>query len=284
MKVILKLLAGVLIIMYSLTNTGYVVHADLIWTPEDDFYQKHSEDCEKLNRSYTANGPEGEIVLWKSPVSKKKVASFENGSVFNVEYIYTDKKEHSWGIVETVQGNGWLRMEELVLVYDNISFCEQHESEFQPYNGEFDAYVVEEPILLWTYPGSGKTYGTISELDQLHSFVYVYTDEEGRQWGYYAFKLKLKDNPKSELGNSASWVCLTDPTNKDLPVIEYESADSSVTKQPSEHIQLSDRTKSNQVGNGKNEVILYLGIPVAILLVTTMILIWIFWRKDRKHR
>lgn len=281
MKTLVKLFTGVVIIFCVIANTGNIAHADLIWTPDDEFYEKHSDECERLERSFTANGPEGEIVLWKSPSSKKKVAAFENGYEFYVDYIYTDKKEHQWGIVQTVQGSGWLRMEELLFIYDNIAFCEQHESEFQAYNGEFDDYIVEEPVLLWTYPGSGKVNGKIFELDDLHSIEYVYTDQEGRQWGYYAFTDTV--NRKKRWGYSAAWICLTDPTNDKLPISKYEITPDIINIQPSERPQQLDTTQAEHIFDKDNtSIILYLGIAVAILLITTAILIRIFWKKDKK--
>ena len=46
---------------------GLCVRADVIWEPEDSFYKKHSEECVYVNRLYTANGPDGEVILYKSP-------------------------------------------------------------------------------------------------------------------------------------------------------------------------------------------------------------------------
>lgn len=281
MKAILKLLAGLIIIFCTLTNTGYVAYADLIWTPDDEFYEKHSDECVRVERSFTANGPEGETVLWKSPGSKKKIATFENETEFYVEYVYTDKKEKQWGIVQTVQGSGWLRMEELLFIYDNIAFCEQHVSEFRAYNGEFDDYVVEEAILLWTYPGSGKTNGKISEFDNLHSIQYVYTDQEGRQWGYYAFTDTVNWNRR--WGYSAAWICLTDPINDKLPVIKYEITPDIIDVQPYKQPQQPGQTQAEQGFDKDNSsIILYLGIAVITLLVATAVLIRIFWKKDKK--
>ena len=46
------------------------VHADSIVLPDGDpFFDRYGDDCEYLQRTYTANGPDGYVSLYKSPLS-----------------------------------------------------------------------------------------------------------------------------------------------------------------------------------------------------------------------
>ena len=82
--------------------------ADLIWTPDDDFFEKHYEECEQLLRNYTANGEEGYVEIKKDPLSKETIENVKNGEEFYVSFTYTDKKGRVWGVVEYDDSTGWI--------------------------------------------------------------------------------------------------------------------------------------------------------------------------------
>ena len=54
--------------------------ADVIWEPEDSFYQKHAEECQLLQRSFYTNGPEGYVNFYRSPDSSAVTGQMENGT------------------------------------------------------------------------------------------------------------------------------------------------------------------------------------------------------------
>jgi len=269
MKVITKGILGLFtMLLFTIIASG-IVHADLIFEPNDDFYYRHSKDCENVERNFTANGPKGNIIVWESPESDKKVDTYVNGTKFSVSYTYTDENNKTWGLVTTNDYTGWVKMKETRVVYDVISFCEEHKGEFQDYKNEFDDYIIGDPIVLWSYPGSGEVTGKIDKLFTNFNFVYVYTDENGQKWGYCADT--STNHWKSRWGYQANWICISDPTNELLPVIE--------PKQPS-IIPTSPANQASNTSEGQgNSGIIFLTIAVALLILITAIVIRVNWKK-----
>jgi hypothetical protein len=275
LKNVTKCIIGFLFCSFLMIVTCREVRADIIYEPEDDFYRSHAGQCESVERHYTANGADGNVTLWKSPESKKKVITYENGTDFYVLYTYTDKKDTVWGIVEVREEGsfqplctGWIRMKDVVVVYDNISFCEEHKKEFEGYNGEFDHYEVDAPIILWSFPGSGVISGKIDELDDYHSIIYTYMDADSRLWGYYAFT--DAGNWRAKWGYAADWICLSDPTNENIPTVKLD--------QPT-IIPPSMDEEDTDISNG-NTAFVFLGIAVGLLVVVTAVFIRVFWKKN----
>ena len=66
------------------------VRADVIWEPQDDFYEKHRSDCTHVGRQFIADGPDGKVILYKSPESVKEVATWENGYKVWISFTYED--------------------------------------------------------------------------------------------------------------------------------------------------------------------------------------------------
>jgi hypothetical protein len=236
------------------------VKADLIWTPNDDFFEKHYEECEQLGRSYTANGEDGYVELRKDPLTKETVENVKNGAEFFVSFTYTDKTDQVWGVVEYDDSTGWISMEDLTIIYDNISFMEEHKDEIKAYQGEFDDIDLgEEPIQFYQYPGSGTSISAIEIKEDKPEFSNTYEDTEGRLWGYIAYHLAHR-----------GWICLSDPTNANI---------SSSKEQPEITIippttELPDPAKSAV----SMEVILIVVLVVAVVLGTA-VSIRVFWKK-----
>ena len=76
------------------------VSADIIWEPEDMFYNDHASECTYVNRAFTANGPDGIVIVYKNPESPQKVTQLENGTVIYISYTYQDSDGILWGIYE----------------------------------------------------------------------------------------------------------------------------------------------------------------------------------------
>ena len=236
------------------------VQADIIWTPNDDFFNAHYEECEQLERSYTANGEKGYIAIKKNPNSKETVANKENGTEFYVSFTYTDEKDRVWGVVEYDDSTGWILMEELVVIYDDVSFLEEHKNEFQAYQGEFDDYVPEEePVQFYQYPGSGASISAMQIKEDKPEISYTYKDSEDRLWGYVNYYFKHR-----------GWICFNDPTNASIP-------GSKVLPQ----VTVIPRTSELPKPSGffaSTEVIL-LAILVIAVVIGTGVIIRIFWKK-----
>lgn len=190
--------------------------ADVIWEPNDDFYQKHYEECEYLGRSYYANGQEGFVRAFETPEAKKTVETcLENGTELYVSFTMEYEGE-TWGVVELGEGKtGWVLMDALMLIYDNQSFMEEHEAEFRPYDGSFEELCTSENqrVIFWSYPGSGQIRGDFETLHQNYNSLnpdVTWTDEEGRVWGHVGYYMAAR-----------GWVCLSDPGNESIPAIEH---------------------------------------------------------------
>lgn len=190
--------------------------ADVIWEPNDDFYQQNYEDCEYLGRSYYANGQAGFVMVFDTPVAENYVEHYlENGTELYVSFTM-EYEGDDWGVVELSDGRtGWVAMDALALIYDNQSFIEEHEAEFLPYDGAFEDLCTSENrrVIIWTYPGSGQINCDFESLHQDYSPIQpdvTWTDSEGRVWGRIGYYMAAR-----------GWVCLSDPGNENLPVTEH---------------------------------------------------------------
>ena len=252
-----------LIILACVLNMLFItksVKADIIWTPNDDFFIKHYEECERLERSYIASGEKGYVEIRKNPLSKETVANKENGTEFYVSFTYTDKRDRVWGVVEQDDSTGWILMDELVVIYDDVSFLEEHKDDIQAYQGEFDDYVPEEaPLQFYEYPGSESPVSAMEIKQDKPEFSYTYKDEEGRIWGYVNYYFKHK-----------GWICLGDPTNANITGSK-EQPQLTIIPAASKLPEPSNSSVSSEI--------IILVILVVAVVIGTGILIRIFWKK-----
>lgn len=240
-------------------------HADIIWEPDNSFYQTHRDDCVYVGRSYYANGPEGFVTLWDAPDGPTAAAQYENGFTLHVDWQYEDWGCATvWGDEETVEG--WVPMSHLSLIYDHLSFEEEYGSQFRDYAGEFSGYTGEGPVTFWPYPGAAadsalgsfgpefveKLVGTESEPSY---FSKVFTDENGLNWGYVTYLFGMR----------SFWVCLDDPGGTDLPVREVDQ-EPLIPAQPPQTPPAS--------------TLPYL-LVAGVALVTALLLIWFYIRRRR---
>lgn len=180
------------------------VRADVIWEPQDDFYERHRSDCTHVGRQFIADGPDGKVILYESPISDKEVATWENGYQVWISFTYEDAQGIVWGFPSEVEEkSGWMPMEYMKVVYDSISFMEEHRSRIENQDGFLDESYKDDTIYYWKYPGSDE--GGIINMqnwEYMPDYSSVYTDEEGRSWGYVGYFYGFID----------VWICLDDPT------------------------------------------------------------------------
>lgn len=256
-KISIKVL-GMLTCLVTVLFITRPVCADIIWTPNDDFFNKHYEECERLERSYTANGEKGYVEINKNPLSKETVANKENGTEFYVSFTYTDEKDRLWGVVEYDDSTGWILMEDLVVIYDDISFLEEYKDDIQAYQGEFDDYVPEEePLQFYQYPGSGLPISAMEIKEYKPEFRYTYKDAKGGLWVYVNYYFKHQ-----------GWIYLSDPTNANIP---------GSTLQP--QVTIIPRASELPSNSIVSSEILILVILVVAVVVATGVIIRIFWKK-----
>jgi hypothetical protein len=242
------------------------VYADVIAEPNNDFYRRNYENCVHLGRSFYANSPDGYISIKKEPGSKSEVKRIENNEIIYIMFTYNHNGE-IWGVTEiwTERINGWIPMEQLLLVYDYISFAEDYQDEFYNYTGDYSELKEHEQIIFWTYPGSGrndsinlKDFGM--NIDENFRISSVYKDEQGREWGFIAYWYARRN----------FWVCLSEPANADIPAN---------TTNPPTSVWLPDESAYNP-DTGVSPVIIAV-ILVAILVAGTSVLIRVFWKPDK---
>lgn len=192
--------------------------ADMIIEPEDDFYKSHSDVCKLHERSYIVNGAKGYIAAYSSPQSSDIVCYIQNGKEVYISFTYKDSNGDLWGITPDItdqdvvtqnlmKNNLWIPMTELELIYDNISFMADHQSNFHNYANEMKDYAIKDQVYLWTYPGSGKISGHFITIDENFSISYTYCDENQYLWGYV---------PYYYIQNG--WICMSAPESKELPI------------------------------------------------------------------
>lgn len=187
--------------------------ADVIWEPDNSFYRSHAEDCRILQRSFYANGADGYVNLTGAPDSSAVTGQVKNGEKLYVYWQYGD-----WGYA-TTDPEGWVRLSDLQLIYDYISFQEEYGEAFLPYDQETWQPVIEawegDTLALWPYPGAeeasyvwqdaGEAMAQLAE----YGFSSIFTDEEGCTWGFCGYLW----------GNRNFWVCLDAPAGRDDPAV-----------------------------------------------------------------
>lgn len=271
-----KIKFGIILGLILLITLPVTAQADIIWEePTDSFYQEHQAECVSVNRSYVANGKVGYVAMYKSPTSKKKVKLYKNGYIFNFRYAYKDSKGKKWGLIELNKTIGWVPMKDVMMRYDNISFCEEYKDKFQKYNGEYDDELVDNSFYSWEYPCSGE----IKSIDRFNSakqIIYTYTNKNGNVWGLYktqdgSNRLYDDGSGASKWNNYSGWICINDPNNSDIPAINHQ-ADSIPA------IKVLPSLK--EVNTKSNMAFLLIGAMTLVISVTAGILVRV---KMKKH-
>ncbi len=225
------------------------VSADIIWEPQDNFYESHREECEYEGRRYQMAGYVDAVTLYSKPGGSAQ-KTVPNGQSGTVQFIWQGE-DQAWGYLCFVgedQAEGWVPMADLTLIYDNQQFQEDHASEIQ----NVDPVKVNfTQAILYSYPGGpagsvleeAKEYQPFSEM-----FTLIYTDEDGLRWGYVGYYM----------GRRNSWICLDDPMNENL--------DTQVVEPQPSAAQLSQ--KPSVSNSGSDPMLLAGGLVAAVVAVT----------------
>lgn len=162
--------------------------ADVIWEPDNDFYEKHSDECTYVDRFYVVNGYDGSSTVFESPVSNKKLRTLNNGDICRVYFTYMDKNENMWALYDDFNGNtGWIPMAYLYPEYDSIEFQKDFKDQIIAKQGELTGVKKDQRVFGWPYPGA-KTPQDMTVQDNPITYDSVFVDEEGNRWihvGYY---------------------------------------------------------------------------------------------------
>lgn len=238
--------------------------ADLIWEPENRFYQTHN--CTAIERTYYANGPEGFVTLWDAPDGSRVEGQYENGTRLRVYWGYKD-----WGCItrweDGAEVSGWVPMDHLAELYDWHAFEAEYGDRFRPYNGEFAGYDGAPEIVFWAYPGAPEPNVVVDTDSRFardlgsddtfwgSTWQNVFTDENGLTWGFIRY-------------HETGWLCFDDPTATEFPVREVEEAELIPAQTPVMPEPAAAYVPYVLVG--------------AVVVVTAGLLFWFYFRKRGK--
>ena len=241
---------------------NFVAYADVIFEPENDFYIQNSRDCVYLGRSFTANGNDGSVPVKNEPGKEKATGTIKNGETVYVEYSCLYDGDY-WGLVRWEGSYGWVKMEQMLVLYDYISFDEEHFEEFYQYTGNYDEIKKESAACTWAWPGSEGPLWTITDLNTDNFWVsYAYMDQDGREWGFVTYLY----------GSRNIWVCLSDPLNRDMPVFN-PAPEPDVWESETMHVDIRENTPENEF-----PILVVVIILVITLVVGTAVLIRVIWK------
>ena len=168
--------------------------ADVIYEPFDSFYEEHRDECTYVGRSYTANGPNGTVTLYASPVNPGVEKTYPNGTALYVSYTYQTADGVLWGCCDYWDDvTGWAPMEYLELIYDGISFEEEYGDQFVQTQIVMVTDEEEgETIYFWEYPGSRDYIDVTIRKDYAPEFQTSYTDANGNEWVRCSYYMGIK--------------------------------------------------------------------------------------------
>ena len=215
MKRLLKSLLVLLLVPVVVISCVVPACADVIWAPEDDFYQAHAEECYFINnrRMYKLAGPDGSVEFWSAP-DGTLLKKLPNEEELIVSYGWPGGTE-PWACI-TIRGEdpgthtvGWVRMADMIFLYDSEEFFKDHAEEIDQ-NSEFS--VKFDTLKLFPYPnGPEEDASVYDDWEEELPFSATYTDEAGLQWGYITYWYGYREQ----------WVCIDKPMIKGAAERKY---------------------------------------------------------------
>ena len=205
--------------------------ADVLWEPNNSFYERHADECQYLGRRFYANGAEGFITLWDAPGGYLVKGQFSNGFILWVYYQFED---WVYAVVWGDEGeiSGWAPIEDFALEYDHLSFAEEYADAIYPYCGQFADYDGDaEEIVFYEYPGAPVSKDVRKAawgLDELigrggDSYIQsVFVDEAGLTWGFVGYLY----------GRINGWFCLDEPEGRNFPVRQVGTPELTEAREP----------------------------------------------------
>lgn len=259
---------GVFIIVCCLATPLLSAHADVIVGPENSFLNAHEDQVVVLNRTFVASGEQGQASVMQEPGSSKEIAQLTNGDELLLNYSCLYEGSY-WGY--GAEHNGWVSIDELLVVYDYVSFLEEHKDEVYPFEGDLSKLASTDSVLAWPWPGSETYFYALEDLDsnKLH-ISHGYRDSEEREWGFV-----------SNYGQRYPfWVCLDDPTNRDiLAFCPAQEPAAWVSDTPHTDIKTATEIETSTEESALPLVI----VLVVVLAVITIALIAVLMRPGKRH-
>ena len=108
----MKKLLTLSLTLLSLFSLCLPARADVLWEPENTFYERHRNECTYIGRQYYANGPDGFITLCEAPDASSYSAQYENGVTLLGQFQY-----RSWICVcrweDGKEVSGWVPLSQI---------------------------------------------------------------------------------------------------------------------------------------------------------------------------
>jgi len=262
----------VILLAFLLIMTPLVAYADLIVEPENDFYRQHQSRIIYLGRSFVANGEGGSVPIKKEPSAKSEVANLQNGEVTYMQYSCLFDGDF-WGFTTYVGDkaggkSGWVKLSQMLVLYDYVAFEEDHFDELYLYNGDYAAIKETRAAIAWPWPGSDAPLWTIEDLNMENFRVaYAYRDAEDREWGFVTYLY----------GSRNIWLCLSDPLNRDMPVFN-PAPEPGEWESETFHIDIRQYIDEQE---NESSIIVIIVVLVIALVTGTAILIRVAWKPNK---
>lgn len=235
--------------------------ADVILEPNNAFYLAHESEMTYETRSYEANSPDGWVRAMSAPDSHITKQTLTNGTVFYVSWLFNDGTD-TWGYNESY--DAWINLKDCLVVYDFISFEEEHGSEFVEHETDLKMSdyldgATKSTIAFYPYPGGKVSYTDEYDVEHL-TFYRTWTDENGLLWGYVGYYMGHRNN----------WICLSDPGNDALP--QRDVTNHEITRYPAQ--------EPSPLSQFDGTVIVVSALVLGVAVVTAILIVA---RKKRPH-
>ena len=258
----------VILMLCILLLPPLAAYADVIFEPENDFYEQHRSRIIFLGRSFAANGDGGSVSVKKDPGARADIARLENGAITYMQYSCLYDGDF-WGF--TYEHSGWIKLSQMLVLYDYVAFEEYHFGELYLYDGDYAEVKETRAAIAWPWPGSGEPMWVFEDLDaESFRVAYAYRDDEGREWGFVTYLY----------GSRNIWVCLSDPLNSDISIFNPVPAPG-VWVSDTEHIDIRQHADAPV---NESSIIAVIIVLVTALVVGTAVLIRVVWKNDKHGR
>ena len=258
--------------------------ANVIEPPRNRFLFQHGSETVRLGRRFYANDEISFVPVKNAPSDNAGIAVLEHNEAYLIRYTLNYQGE-LWGFLDQIHTArrrllyGWVRMDQLLLRYDRISFTEEHQHEFYPFTGSYEALKTAEGMVLWEWPGSGIIRHIFDAtrieriLNENLTASHAFLDEYGREWVFFDRSLFI-------VGHNV-WVYLSDPSNRDIPAFNPPRP---VVWQPAgaDISTAADISISTDIPTSEPPISELIIILVAGLSVSTATLIRVFWKPNKR--
>jgi len=307
----------VIILICLLLLPSVVISADSIFYVDtnNDYFEQHRSQMVYLERRFIVNGEDGFVSLREAPGAKDETGRLQNGEEIVLYYLYLYDGDY-WGIT---LDDGWVQMDQLLVLYDYVSFEKDHFDELYLYKGDYGEIKETRSAIAWPWPGADAPLWTADDIDMEYFYIiYAYTDSQGREWAF------AESNDYGYM-----WICMSDLMNSDIPAfnpapeptkwvpetrhpftqieptynnvsgvstestdntasgVSAENIDNNTSVDSSSQIRINtsgDSTEYTDIKTSENSMLwLIIGL-VAAVVFGTAVLIRVFWKPNKKEQ